>query len=135
MVGLDTNVLVRYLTQDDVKQAAIATRYIEQDLSATQPGFISLVVLVEVCWVLKRLYAATDDELASTVEDFLNAEQFQVERHELVKAVTQVLQSRKGSKSGFADLLIVEIARAQGCTQTVSFDKGAVRLAGMTLLA
>jgi predicted nucleic-acid-binding protein len=50
MIGLDTNVLVRYLAQDDVQQSALATHLIEQKLSASLPGFISLVVLVELCW-------------------------------------------------------------------------------------
>jgi len=58
MTGLDTNVLVRYLAQDDARQSAIATRWIEEELSPSQPGFVSLVVLVEVCWVLQRLYSA-----------------------------------------------------------------------------
>jgi len=55
MIGLDTNVLVRYLAQDEPNQAARATRLIEEELSVAEPGFISLVVLVELCWVLKRL--------------------------------------------------------------------------------
>ena len=134
MIGLDTNVLVRYLAQDDAKQAAIATRLIEQDLSAVQPGFICLVVLVELCWVLKRLYAATENELVGTVEDLLGAAQFHVERREVVQAATQHTISLKDVKVGLTDRLIVEIAKTQGCSHTVSFDKGAVRSAGMVLL-
>ena len=134
MIGLDTNVLVRYLAQDDAKQAAIATRLIEQELSAAQPGFISLVVLVELCWVLQRLYAATENELVGTVEDLLGAAQFHVERREVVQAATQNTISLKGVKVGLTDRLIVEIAKSQGCSHTVSFDKGAVRSAGMVLL-
>jgi predicted nucleic-acid-binding protein len=134
MIGLDTNVLVRYLAQDDASQSAVATRLIEQDLSATQPGFISLVVLVEMCWVLKRLYAAADAELADTVGDLLNTAQFHVEAREVVQAATQGFGATKGSKAGFADRLIAQIALSAGCSHTVSFDKGAVRVAGMVLL-
>ena len=54
LIGLDTNVLVRYLAQDDRVQAARAVRLVERELSQRQPGYISLVVLVETCWVLKR---------------------------------------------------------------------------------
>ena len=133
MIGLDTNVLVRYLTQDDARQAAVATRLIERELSPTQPGFISLVVLVEVCWVLQRLYAATQDELLNTVEDLLNTAQFSVEQRQAVQDATQQM-SRQQVKVGFTDLLIVAIGKAKGCTRTVSFDKVAVRSAGMTLL-
>ena len=71
MIGLDTNVLVRYLAQDDAAQSAKATRLIEGELTQRQPGFISLIVLVETCWVLKRLYGATPTELRETVNDLL----------------------------------------------------------------
>lgn len=134
MIGLDTNVLVRYLAQDDAKQAAIATSLIEQDLSATNPGFISMVVLVELCWVLRRLYAASEVELMDTVNDLLSTPQFQLECREIVQAATQHMASHKNAKVGFSDVLIVEIAKAQGCTHTVSFDRNAVRSAGMVLL-
>ena len=134
MIGMDSNVLVRYLAQDDARQSAIATRLIDSELSASNPGFISLMVLVEVCWVLKRLYAATQSELADTLNDFLGAAQFQVERREVVQAATQRFSSQKDAKVGITDLLIAEVARDQGCTHTVSFDKGAVRSAGMVLL-
>lgn len=133
MIGLDTNVLVRYLTQDDARQAAVATRLIERELSPTQPGFISLVVLVEACWVLQRLYAATQDELLNTVEDLLNTAQFSVEQRQAVQAATQQM-SRQRVKVGFTDLLIVAVGQTKGCSKTVSFDKVAVRSAGMTLL-
>jgi hypothetical protein len=63
MIGLDTNVLVRYLTQDDPDQAARATRVVEQELTADTPGFIGLVVLVETAWVLQRLYRASAEEI------------------------------------------------------------------------
>ena len=58
MIGLDTNVLVRYLAQDDPAQSAKVNRLIESELNERHPGFISLIVLVETCWVLKRLYGA-----------------------------------------------------------------------------
>ena len=134
MIGLDTNVLVRYLAQDDAKQSAIATRFIENELSATQPGFISMVVLVEVCWVLQRLYAATQSECTGTAEDLLQSAQFVVEQRHVVQAAAQQMRSHPEAKTGFTDVLIVEVGKAQGCAQTVSFNKGAVRSAGMTLL-
>lgn len=134
MIGMDSNVLVRYLVQDEARQSAIATRLIDSELSVSNPGFISLMVLAEVCWVLKRLYGATPGELADTVNDFLGAAQFQVERREVVRAATQRFSSQKDAKAGITDLLIAGVARDQGCTHTVSFDKGVVRSAGMVLL-
>lgn len=114
MIGLDTNVLVRYLAQDDVPQAEVATRLIEQELSPTQPGFISLVVLVELCWVLKRLYNATDLELAGTVADMLGSPQLQIEQRHAVQTACQLvllLNSGKAVKVGLTDVLVVEVAR------------------------
>ena len=135
MIGLDTNVLVRYLTQDDPKQAARATRLIDEELSIAEPGFISLVVLVEMCWVLKRLYSVSGDELLAAVEDLLSTPRFNLDRRDVVAAAVQFMKAAEGSKAGFVDVLIVQMAAAQGCLSTVTFDKTAVRSAGMVLLA
>ena len=135
MIGLDTNVLARYLTQDDVRQAALASRLIENELTIASPGFISLVVLAELCWVLSRLYSATMDELADMISDLLNTPQIQVERREVVQAAIRRFKRGKSRKAGLVDALIAELARSEGCTSTVTFDKAAVRAAGMTLLA
>ena len=86
MARRDTNVLVRYLAQDDPAQSARATRLIERELGERDPGYISLVVLVEVCWVLKRLYSATVAELHETVRDLLGARQLVVEQRATVSA-------------------------------------------------
>ncbi|MRD46877.1 PIN domain-containing protein [Caenimonas koreensis DSM 17982] len=135
MIGLDTNVLVRYLAQDDPKQSALATRLIEKQLSVARPGFVSLVVLAETCWVLGRLYAATQEELASTIEDLLTTAQFHIERREVVQEAVQHFNEAKRSTAGFVDVLISKLASSEGCSQIVTFDKAAVRGAGMTLLA
>lgn len=129
MIGLDTNVLVRYLTQDNPAQAARATRLIENELSERQPGYISLVVLVETCWVLKRLYGATPVELGTTVRDLLDTRQLAVENR---VAVARALASF--GAGDLADGLIVEVAREVGCTRVVTFDRKATKV-GMELLA
>ena len=134
MIGLDTNVLVRFLAQDDVKQAAAATRLIEKELTVSRQGFISLVVLSELCWVLSSIYSATAEELVTTVQDLLNTPQFQVERREAVQTAIAKLKTSSTRKAGFVDALIAAIAESAGCAETVTFDKGAVRAAGMTLL-
>ncbi|MFN0301141.1 MAG: PIN domain-containing protein [Burkholderiales bacterium] len=130
MIGLDTNILVRYLTQDDPGQSLRATRLIERTLSERNPGFITLVVLVETCWVLMRLYDATPDEVRVTVCDFLDARQLIVE-HRL--AVARAIQHLGKGAGDFADALIAECAAQAGCERTVTFDKSAAKL-GMTLL-
>lgn len=129
MIGLDSNVLVRYLTQDDPFQSARATRLIERKLSEKAPGFISLIVLVELWWVLKRLYRATDAELRQTVQDLLDTRQFVLEqRGAVIQAVKKL-----DAAGDIADSLIVELARAAGCERVVTFDKVAARV-GMELL-
>lgn len=121
MIGLDTNVLVRYLAQDDAQQSALATRLIEQDLSASRPGFISLVVLVELCWVLKRLYAATDAELLATVTDVLDAAAFRVEQRGVVQAALAQMALATTGKAGFADALILFPA-VEACHSSPKLD-------------
>ena len=115
MIGLDTNVRARYLTQDDVRQAALASRLIENDLTIARPGFVSLVVLAELCWVLSRLYSATMDELADMISDLLNTPQIQVERREVVQAAIRRFKQGKSRKAGLVDALIAELASSEGC--------------------
>jgi len=130
MTGIDSNVLVRYLAQDDPLQSARATRLIEQELNERAPGYIGLVALVEVCWVLKRLYRATPAELHDTVRDLLDARQLVVEQ----RAVVNAALARWGGDGGdFADALVFACARAGGCERVVTFDKAAAKV-GMTLL-
>ena len=136
MIGLDTNVLVRYLAQDNAAQSAKATRLIEGELNERQPGFISLIVLVETCWVLKRLYGATPTELRETVNDLVDARQFSVERRPIVSRALTRLAKLAGSTAATADIadaLIAEIASDAGCERTMTFDKAAAKV-GMTLI-
>jgi predicted nucleic-acid-binding protein len=131
MVGLDTNVLVRYLAQDEVKQAALATRLIEHTLTANKPGFVSLVVLVELHWVMCSLYSVTKLEWLGVVDDLLASQNIFLEQRDVVQAAGQVCRS---SKAGFVDALIDQVAKAAGCQHTMSFDRAAVRNAGMAEL-
>jgi predicted nucleic-acid-binding protein len=71
MIGLDTNVVVRYLTQDDVVQSAKATELFEPGLTEEEPGFVSVVAMAETIWVLERIYGLTPAELAAAIERML----------------------------------------------------------------
>lgn len=130
MIGLDTNVLVRYLTQDDPDQAARATRVVEQELTEDTPGFIGLVVLVETAWVLQRLYRASAEEIRETVTDLLESRAIVVENRD---AITRALALSRQNFCGFADAIIAASAFNAGCDKVISFDRGAVH-AGMTLV-
>ena len=130
MIGLDTNVLVRYLTQDDPDQAAFATRIFETELTEDAPGFIGLVVLVETAWVLQRLYRASAEEIRETMIDLLGSRSIVVENRDVV---TRAIALSKQNSCGFADAIIAASAFDAGCEKVISFDRGAVR-AGMTLV-
>lgn len=134
MIGIDTNVLVRYLTQDDAAQAARATRFMEAELGPAQQGCISVVVLVELCWVLQSLYRVTPSELLDLIDDLLRSRHLHLENRPAVQAAVHALRQSLKASTGLADVLITHIGQALGCSHTVSFDKGAVRWAGMTLL-
>ena len=131
MIGLDTNVLVRYLAQDDAKQSAKATRLIEKELSADEPGFINLIVVCEVVWVLGSVYGLDERSLDSIVDRLLTARELRVEQPQLVR---QALAIKAGTSAGLADILIGLVNDSHGTAETVSFDKRASRLAGWRLL-
>ena len=130
MIGLDTNVLVRYVMQDDTRQSPRANRLIES-LSADEPGFVPVVALVELVWVLSGSYGLTRSQVATLLETLLRSKELVVDRADLV---SQALQRFSAGGAEFADALIERIAAAAGCTTTMSFDAGAVKSAAMTLV-
>lgn len=132
MIGLDTNVVVRYLTQDDPKQSPIATRFMESTISTEDPGFISLIVLAEVLWVLVSLYSVDRAGVAEIITGLLTTEQLRVDSAELVWRAKRRYEK---SKADFSDALIMECALAAPCKRSVTFDKTAASTAGFELLA
>jgi len=132
VIGLDTNVIVRYLTQDDPKQSPIATRFLESTLSADEPGFISLVVLAEVVWVLVSLYSVDRAGVAEVLLKLLSTEQLRVESTELAWRAKRRFER---SKAQFSDALIMECAIAAGCERSVTFDRTAAASIGFDLMS
>lgn len=130
MIGIDTNVLVRYIAQDDPAQSKRANRLIEEECSVTIPGFISLVVLVELIWVSESCYGAARSEVAELVRRILSIRQLVVQDTETAWKALRLFES---SKADFADCLVERVAAAVGCSAVMTFDKVAAR-AGMTLL-
>jgi predicted nucleic-acid-binding protein len=127
VIGLDTNVLVRYLAQDDPVQSPRATALIEQHLSGQDPGFVSVVAMVETAWVLERAYGLSGAEVAAAIERVLQADVLVVEDEQQVFTAMMALRRGRGS---FADALIAALGGKAGCSHTVTFDRGALRLAG-----
>ena len=130
MIGLDTNVLVRYIMQDDPKQAPRATKLIES-LSMDDPGFVPLVALIELVWVLSSCYGLSRDQLSQTIDVLLRTKEVVVDRAD---HVLNALRLFKSSSADFADCLIERIAASAGCERTMTFDVGASKTAGMTLI-
>lgn len=132
MIGIDTNVLVRYLAQDDPKQSVVATRFIEGRLSVENPGFVSTVTLCELVWVLAESYSADRKRIREIVEGLLATKQLVIERSELV---WKSLRAWEGVAADFSDALIGQLAIAHGAEKTVTFDRTAAKLPGFELLA
>lgn len=130
MTGLDTNVLVRYVMQDDPRQSPRATRLIES-LSAEEPGFVPVVALMELVWVLSGSYGLNRTQLSTVLSTLLRSKELVLDRADLV---TQALKRYSADGADFADALIERMAAAAGCSVTVSFDAGAVKSAGMRLM-
>ncbi len=130
MIGLDTNVLVRYVMQDDRKQSEKASTLIES-LTPENPGFVPLVALVELVWVLTSCYDLTREQVAQALDAFLRAKEIVLDRTE---QVSQALRMFGASAADFADCLIERTAAAAGCEKTMTFDTGAAKGAGMTLI-
>jgi len=133
VIGLDTNVLVRYVMQDDPRQSPRATRLIES-LSPEEPGFVPLVTLVELVWVLSGSYSLARAQVVAVLETLLRSKELVVDRAELATQALQRFSASNASSADFADALIERIASAAGCTATMSFDTGAVKAASMTLV-
>jgi predicted nucleic-acid-binding protein len=134
LIGVDTNVIVRFLVQDDDKQSRVANRFFESTLSTQNRGFISTVVLAELCWVLHFSYRLKDTELFALIRDLLETPQLVLEKRDLVNQALRAAESVVGRKAGFVDFLTSKLAENEGCEYCVSFDVNAARAAGMKLL-
>ena len=130
MIGLDTNVLVRYIMQDDVVQSAKATQLIEA-LTAEHPGFVTMVSVVELVWVLDSSYGLERSNIVQSLEALLRTKELIVDAAPVVSNATR---GYKATSADFADCLIHGMAQHAGCDRTMTCDKGAARNAGMTLV-
>lgn len=131
MIGLDTNIVVRYLAQDDVQQCKKVNRLIENELNSERKGYISLITLVEVVWVLETCYDQKKAELIAVIEGLLATKQFSIQRADIAYLALKAYRNGSGD---FSDALIVAIALDAGCEKVLTFDKKAISL-GMELLS
>jgi predicted nucleic-acid-binding protein len=130
MIGLDTNVLVRYIMQDDPKQSPKATRLMES-LTVDDPGFVSIVSVVELGWVLSSSYGLTRDQVTAAFDAVLRTKEIVVDRADQVLKALRVFRA---STADLADCLIECAGARAGCARTMTFDITAAKVAGMTLI-
>lgn len=131
MIGLDTNVLVRYIVRDDPAQTALADRCIEHRCSRERPGYVSHLVLAELVWVLGRGYGYPRQMLADVLGTLLSSEEIRIQDAPLVRAA---LGEFSAGAADFADCLIGILHQRAECETTITFDKKAARLSTHRLL-
>src|ERR1035437_7098801 len=127
MTGLDTNILRRYITRDDLVQSRKADALLES-LTPEAPGFVSLVSLIELIWVLRSQYRMPKARQIECLERLLDLPELVLENH---NAATLALSRFASGKVVFADCLSERSGAAAGCGETVPFDVDAPRFGGM----
>ncbi len=128
MIAIDTNILTRHIMQDDVQQSPLASDLLENRLTSTHPGLITIVALCEMSWVLKRVYGRNAEDVRIVVQELLDAPNLIVEHtSEVSKALSSTVE--------FSDALIHHISCAHGSERTLTFDKKFARLPGVELLS
>ncbi|MBF0492824.1 MAG: type II toxin-antitoxin system VapC family toxin [Deltaproteobacteria bacterium] len=128
MIGLDTNILIRYLVADDKIQHEIASRFIEKQ----EEMFISLIVVCEMVWVLESCYKLKHDNIVQVVQKILGVRQFLFERSDLV---WKALEEFSETKVDFSDCLIGWVNKQEACDYTVTFEKALKKLPTFRVLS
>jgi predicted nucleic-acid-binding protein len=130
VIGIDTNVLVRYFIEDDDVQTRKAQSFIGS-LTIDSPGFVSVVAIVELVWVLERSRAASGAQIIEALRFLLSCDGFIIEsEQEVFIAMVELSEGR----ASFPDALIAALGRSAGCSHTLTFDKRAARLQEFRLL-
>ena len=131
MIGIDTNVLLRLLVRDDDAQVRAAERFFATHCSPENPGFVSLVVIVETAWALRRFYLYDRSQIANALVSLLNVAELEIESAEDVRSAVTAFAT---SAAGLVDCLVARTNVSTGCEYTVTFDRKAAKLPGFKLL-
>lgn len=131
MIGVDTNVLVRYVAQDDASQSLKATQLIES-FTSESPGYVGLVTVIELVWVLTGCYSCSRGNIVEVVELLLRTKELLATDAETLWSALRIF---KASKADFADCVIERLAHSAGCEYTATFDRGAAKHCGMRLIS
>ena len=131
MIGIDTNVIVRLIVNDDERQSRAAERFIREHGGSGTPCYVSNMILIETVWVLETVYGFDRSMVADALAGLLEAEQLEFDAP--IDVAAAVEDSRNG-RAEFADCLIGRINLLAGCSHTVTFDRKAAKLTGFKLL-
>jgi predicted nucleic-acid-binding protein len=130
--GIDTTVLVRYITDDDPHQSPKAKRFIEDAEDSGERLFVNATVVCELCWTLhSQPYRFDRPSIAAALERMLQARIFEIEHRDLI---SRSMRDYRLGRADFADYLIGHRNRAAGCTDTVTFDRRLDEAAGFAQL-
>ncbi len=124
MKALDTNVIIRFLVNDDKKQARAVRTLFEQAVTAGDTFFISIAVLLETLWVLKSVYECSREEIVHAIESLASMSIIEFEK---IDTIHSFIHAGLISNTGLDDLLIGLIGRDTGCDSTITFDRNAAR--------
>jgi len=130
MTGVDANVLLRYIVSDDKRQQEIAARFFDS-LSETNPGFISIVVMIEILWVFCSRYRKTKQEARDLIALLLSSPSLKIQHADIWE---KILRDPDLKEKDLSDAMIVALGKQAGCTTTVTFDRRAAKIEGMRLL-
>lgn len=130
MIGIDTNILVRYLTQDDIEQAQVVDQIFNTYATSSNSIFINNIVICELIWVLERGYQYTKEIVTKAIKQILSTEEFAFENQELLWLA---LKQYSQNKLDFSDALIGELNKNFGCAKTLTFDQAAIKASNFKL--
>ena len=125
MIGLDTNVLVRFLLQDDPAQAAIVNRFLEGSCTPDEPCVVNRATLCELVWVLTSAYKYRRPQIAQVLDLILRTNRLEVENAAEARAALHLFRN---GRADFADCLVGVTNRSLGCRATITFDRDAARM-------
>ena len=127
MIALDTNVLVRFLVEDDKAQSAKAAKLVERAAARDETLFVSDVVICETVWVLLSAYEVSRAEVGDILGQLFRATHLSLRD---VDGLMRALEAFVAGKGDYADYVIKQHARAAGCDNVVTFDRALLKEAG-----
>ena len=124
MKAVDTNVLVRFLIQDDEIQTQIVTQILSEAEETKQPLFVSQTVVLELIWVLKSAYEVTRQDILTSINELLSMSALEFQGQQVVR---DFVTASNDNTYDLSDLLISQVAKGDGCDTTLTFDKKAAK--------